>query len=140
MSAKTLAPIALGIGALYLLSSKGSPFSQQQQQDAGKPGGEHVGPPEPETDTPNSKAQDAKTLKRRDTDLHNLAGLTGETKNSKSPVQKAITKVEKRIAANRPPLAPAKPTSEATHDPKAVAKQKPGFTKKQPHDFLSSQT
>jgi len=36
MSAKTLAPIALGIGALYLLSSKGSPFSQQQQQDAGK--------------------------------------------------------------------------------------------------------
>jgi hypothetical protein len=132
MSAKTLAPIALGIGALYLLSSKGSPFSQQQQQDAGKPGGEHVGPPEPETDTPNSKAQDAKTLKRRDTDLHNLAGLTGE-------VQKAITKVEKRIA-DRPPLAPAKPTSEATHDPKAVAKQKPGFTKKQPHDFLSSQT
>jgi hypothetical protein len=133
MSAKSWAPIALGIGALYLLSSKGSPFSQQQQQDAGKPGGEHVGPPEPETDTPNSKAQDAKTLKRRDTDLHNLAGLTGE-------VQKAITKVEKRIAVNRPPLAPAKPTSEATHDPKAVAKQKPGFTKKQPHDFLSSQT
>jgi len=56
-------------------------------------------------------------------------------------VQKAITTVEKRIAARPPPLAPTKPTSEGKLDPKAVAKQKtPGFTKKPPHDFLSNQT
>ena len=42
MSAKSLAPIALGIGALYLFSTKGSPFAQQPRKPGAKPGGEHV--------------------------------------------------------------------------------------------------
>ena len=60
MSVKSLAPIALGIGALYLFSTKGSPFAQQPRKPGAKPGGEHVGPPKPETETPNSKAKTPK--------------------------------------------------------------------------------
>ena len=45
MSVKSLAPIALGIGALYLFSTKGSPFEQQPREPDAKPGGEHVGWP-----------------------------------------------------------------------------------------------
>ena len=81
MSAKSLAPIALGIGALYLFSTKGSPFAQQPRKPGAKPGGEHVGPPKPETETPNSKAKTPKPptlkdLKKRDAGLRKLAGLT----------------------------------------------------------------
>ena len=60
MSVKTLAPIAPGIRALYVLSTKGSPFEQQHDTgDDTKPGGEDVGPPKPETQTPNSKGPKA---------------------------------------------------------------------------------
>ena len=58
MSVKSLAPFTLGIGALYVFSSKGSPFNQRH--DTGIPGGEDVGPPKPETDTPRRKTQDAR--------------------------------------------------------------------------------
>ena len=123
MSAKSLAPIALGIGALYLFSTKGSPFAQQPRKPGAKPGGEHVGPPKPETETPNSKAKTPKPptlkdLKKRDAGLRKLAGLTGEPYDDTdhinvrddytlTPIQKAIKKVDKQVAVlsmTAPPL------------------------------------
>ena len=139
MSVKSLAPIALGIGALYVFSTKGSPFEQQPRKPDAKPGGEHVGPPKPEPTL--------KDLKKRDTALRKLAGLTGKPYDNTdhvnahddynlTPVQIAIKKVDKQIAIYRPavappPLQPAKPpTPAAIHDPKAAGSK----------DYLSAQT
>ena len=152
MSAKSLAPIALGIGALYLFSTKGSPFAQQPRKPGAKPGGEHVGPPKPETETPNSKAKTPKPptlkdLKKRDAGLRKLAGLTGEPYDDTdhinvrddytlTPIQKAIKKEDKQIAVYRPavpppPVQPPKPpTPAAIQDPKAAGGK----------DYLSAQT
>jgi|TARA_B110000914_G_C15192724_1_gene322537 hypothetical protein len=129
MSAKTLAPIALGIGALYLFSTKGSPFEQQQQQDAGKPGGEHVGPPEPETtQTPNSKAVvPVQVPKKHIPPKYKVPSAWDKTK-----------KDGKQVAVYRPAVAPppvqkhTTPTHAATQDPKAAG----GNTT----DYLSAQT
>jgi len=129
MSVKSLAPIALGIGALYLFSTKGSPFEQQPRKPDAKPGGEHVGPPKPEPTL--------KELKKQDAGLRKLAGLTGEPYDDTdhinahdgytlTPIQKAIKKHDKQIAVYHPavappPVQPAKPpTPAAINDPKAA--------------------
>ena len=132
MSVKSLAPIALGIGALYVFSTKGSPFAQQPREPGAKPGGEHVGPPKPEPTL--------KDLKKRDAGLRKLAGLEGEPINKHddytlTPIQKAIKKVDKQIAVYRPavappPVKPKPPTPAAINDPKAAASK----------DYLSAQT
>ena len=120
MSAKSLAPIALGIGALYLFSTKGSPFAQQPRKPGAKPGGEHVGPPKPE---PKPTLKD---LKKRDAGLRKLAGLTGEpyddtdhinvhddyTLTPTTPAQKAINNLDKQIAVYRKAVPPP-PTQKA---------------------------
>jgi len=136
MSVKSLAPIALGIGALYLFSTKGSPFAQQPRKPGAKPGGEHVGPPKPEPEPT------LKDLKKRDAGLRKLAGLTGEPINkhddytlTPTPAQKAIKKVDKQIAVYHPavappPVKPKPPTPAAINDPKAAASK----------DYLSAQT
>ena len=98
MRAKALAPRALRIAELYVSSEKGSPFNQHH--NTGKPGGEDVGPPPPETVTPKHQGEvNAKEpkepIKEGDNHLHELANLTGATKNTQAPVQSAITKVEK---------------------------------------------
>ena len=137
MSVKSLAPIALGIGALYVFSTKGSPFAQLPREPGAKPGGEHVGPPKPE---PTLKA-----LKKQDAGLRKLAGLTGEPINkhddytlTPTPAQKAIKKVDKQIAIYRPavappPVKPKPPTPAAINGPKGVSNRRPA-------DYLSTQT
>jgi len=147
MSVKSLAPIALGIGALYVFSTKGSPFEQPPREPGAKPGGEHVGPPKPE---PKPTLKD---LKKRDAGLRKLAGLTGEPYDdtdhinarddytlTPTPIQKAIKKADKQIAVYRPavappPVKPKPPTPAAINDPKAA-----GFSKRRPADYLSTQT
>ena len=136
MSEKSLALIALGIGALYVFSSKGSPFEQQPDEPGPKPGGEHVGPPKPEW-------QKLKEQEKRDAALRKLAGLTGlkpynahPSSEPSTPIQKAIKKADKQIAVYRPavpppPLQPPKPpTPAAIQDPKAAGGK----------DYLSAQT
>ena len=143
MSAKSLAPIALGIGALYLFSTKGSPFAQQPRKPGAKHGGEHVGPPKPE---PKPTLKD---LKKRDAGLRKLAGLTGEPYDDTdhinvhddytlTPIQKAIKKEDKQIAVYRPavkppPVKPKPPTPAAINGPKGVSSRRPA-------DYLSTQT
>ena len=130
MSAKTLAPIALGIGALYLFSTKGSPFEQQPR------------------DSRAIAKFGLEDLKKRKAELRKLADLTGEPYDytdhinahddyTLTPVEKAIKKVDKQIAVYRPAVAPppvqkhTTPTHAATQDPKAA-----GNTT----DYLSAQT
>ena len=155
MSAKSLAPIALGIGALYLFSTKGSPFAQQPRKPGAKPGGEHVGPPKPETETPNSKAKTPKPptlkdLKKRDAGLRKLAGLTGEpyddtdhinvhddyTLTPTTPAQKAINNLDKQIAVYRKAVPPP-PTQKAI---KKVGNQVAVYHPPASKDYLSAQT